>query len=148
MTDFPSHIPRPFWPLTSFAQQPAPRGLPIPCLAPYRADPALRVELEELCPNVPSKYQELLKVFSNRQGTTVPLCRSYDHRLKLSRARYLRSVPFIPFQRSNSLHFVSSWKTILLITSFVHRHHCWHTYSFYSEKGQLPTPRGRLLRPQ
>ena len=113
-----------------------------------QADPALRVELKELCPNIPSKYQELLEVFSNRQGTTLPLCRSYDHRSKLSQAQRLCSVPFIPFRRSNSLRFVSSWKTISLITSFIHRHHCWHTYSFYSEKRRLPMPCGRLLRPQ
>ena len=42
----------------------------------------LRVELEELRPNVPSKYQDYLHVFSKRQGTTLPPRRAYDHKIE------------------------------------------------------------------
>jgi len=45
-------------------------------------DPTLCVELEELCPNVPSKYQDYLHVFSKWQGTTLPPHHAYDHKIE------------------------------------------------------------------
>jgi len=45
-------------------------------------NPALCVELEELRPDVPSKYQDYLHVFSKRQGMTLPPHRAYDHKIE------------------------------------------------------------------
>jgi len=45
-------------------------------------NPMLHVELEELCPNVPSKYQDYLHVFSKWQGMTLPPHHAYNHKIE------------------------------------------------------------------